>query len=50
MKILLDAYFDNNFGDDLFFATLKERYPQAKFYIFWDKDNTEVLQYNVHNV
>ncbi len=44
MKILLDAYFDNNFGDDLFFFILKERYAGAQFYIFWDKDNAEVLE------
>lgn len=35
MRILLDAYFDNNFGDDLFIDTLLCRYPDMTFYTFW---------------
>lgn len=37
MRILLDAYFDNNFGDDLFIDTLLKRYPEALFYVYWRK-------------
>jgi len=36
MKIILEAFFDNNFGDDLFINTVFNRYPQAEFYAFWD--------------
>lgn len=43
MRILLDAYFDNNFGDDLFADTLLTRYPQEQFYVFWDKAHPDVL-------
>ena len=44
MRILLDAYFDNNFGDDLFITTLLERYPDALFYAFWNKTHPAVLE------
>lgn len=44
MKILLDAYFDNNFGDDLFVSTILSRYPQAQFYVLWNKVHPQVLQ------
>lgn len=44
MRILLDAYFDNNFGDDLFISTILERYPAAQFFVFWNKDNPDVLK------
>lgn len=43
MRILLDAYFDNNFGDDLFVNILLERYPDDLFYVFWDKEQPRVL-------
>lgn len=43
MKILLDAYFDNNFGDDLFVSIILERYPNAQFYVFWNKQMPGVL-------
>lgn len=32
MKILLDAYYDNNFGDDLFIDIVTKRYPHHMFY------------------
>ena len=44
MRILLDAYFDNNFGDDLFISTLLERYPEELFYVFWNKVHPAVLE------
>lgn len=44
MRILLDAYFDNNFGDDLFADTLLSRYPEALFYAFWKKTPSSVLK------
>lgn len=34
MNILLDAYFDHNFGDDLFITILTQRYPQHRFFAF----------------
>ena len=32
MRIILDAYFDNNFGDDYFISTILRRYPNDIFY------------------
>lgn len=43
-RILVDAYFDNNFGDDLFFELLGKQYPDAMFYIFLDKNNPAVYE------
>ena len=34
MNILLDAYLDHNFGDDLFVTILTARYPEDRFFIF----------------
>lgn len=42
MRILLDAYFDNNFGDDLFIDLLLKRYSHALFYTFW-KDTPQCV-------
>lgn len=36
MNILLDAYFDQNFGDDLFVDTITKLYPEYKFYAFME--------------
>lgn len=36
MNILLDAYYDHNFGDDLFIFIITNRYPQHKFFSFLD--------------
>lgn len=44
MKILLDAYFDNNFGDDLFVDILLNRYPNDQFFVFWQWVTERVLQ------
>lgn len=33
MKILLNGYFHKNFGDDLFFHMIRERYKQHMFYV-----------------
>ncbi len=43
MKIILEAFFDNNFGDDLFINTIFNRYPNAEFYAFWDSLHPAVL-------
>ncbi len=43
MKIILEAFFDNNFGDDLFISTIFNRYPDAEFYAFWDTLHPAVL-------
>ena len=34
MKVLLEAYIDDNFGDDLFIKIICERYPTESFYLF----------------
>lgn len=34
MNILLDAYLDQNFGDDLFVETIVEMFPECRFYVF----------------
>lgn len=44
MKIILDAFFDNNFGDDFFISTILARYPQAEFYVFWNRVHPAVMQ------
>ena len=44
MKIILEAFFDNNFGDDLFIDTVFNRYPDAEFYAFWDTLHPAVLK------
>ena len=44
MKIILDAWFDNNFGDDLFINTVLNRYPDAEFYAFWNHAHLAVLK------
>lgn len=43
MRVFLDAYFDNNFGDDLFIDVLLKRYPKALFYTFWDDAPADVI-------
>ena len=43
MRIFLDAYFDNNFGDDLFIDLLLKRYPDVLFYTFWKKTPQNVV-------
>ena len=34
MNILLDAYFDHNFGDDLFISIVTKRYAEHRFFAF----------------
>ena len=43
MRIFLDAYFDNNFGDDLFIELLLKRYPDVLFYTFWKRTPQNVV-------
>ena len=33
MKILLNGYFHENLGDDLFYQLIARRYPQHQFYM-----------------
>ena len=49
MRILLDAYFDMNFGDDLFVKTVLSRYPDARFTVFWKKTPGKVLERALRN-
>lgn len=44
MNIILDAFFDNNFGDDLFITTVLHRYPKDSFYVFWNKVHPAVME------
>lgn len=44
MQILLDAYFDNNFGDDLFIDLLLKRYSKERFYTFWKSTKQSVFE------
>ena len=32
MKIFVNAYLENNLGDDLFFEILQNRYPNQEYY------------------
>lgn len=34
MKVFLDAYLNNNLGDDLMIQMVANRYPQHQFYIY----------------
>ena len=52
MKILLNGYFHENLGDDLFYHLIAQRYPQHTFYMpvhadhahaYTGKDNVKVL-------
>lgn len=45
MNILLDAYFDQNFGDDLFVDTITKLYPEYKFYAFMEYYPAEVQEW-----
>ena len=45
MNILLDAYFDQNFGDDLFVDTITKLYPEYKFYAFMEYYPMEVQKW-----
>ena len=33
MKIFVNAYLENNLGDDLFFEILQNRYPNQEYYL-----------------
>lgn len=37
-KYVVDAYFSNNFGDDLFLEILVKRYPEARFYFITNSE------------
>ncbi|MCM3665241.1 polysaccharide pyruvyl transferase family protein [Mesobacillus subterraneus] len=44
-KILVNAYYAKNLGDDLFLKILFDRYPQAEFYLLTaDKDYLKIFQ------
>lgn len=45
MNILLDAYLDKNFGDDLFVETITKLYPTYKFYAFMEYYPTEIQRW-----
>ena len=42
MNILLDAYFDNNFGDDIFIEVITSMFPRYRFYAFLEYYPEEV--------
>lgn len=45
MNILLDAYFDGNFGDDVFVQCITSRFPNYKFYTFLEHYPEEVCDW-----
>lgn len=45
MNILLDAYLDRNFGDDLFVDTITKMYPADKFYAFMEYYPAEIQEW-----
>ncbi len=45
MNILLDAYFDGNFGDDVFVQCITSRFPNYKFYAFLEHYPEEVCDW-----
>lgn len=45
MKVLLDAYYDHNFGDDLFISIVTSRYPQHQFFSFIDGCSLSVQEW-----
>ena len=53
MKIFVNAYLEQNLGDDLFFYILKNRYPQHTFYVlstFWNNEsNVKVYRNPIYN-
>lgn len=45
MNILLDAYFDHNFGDDLFISIVTRRYAEHRFFAFIGGCEASVCQW-----
>lgn len=45
MNILLDAYFDRNFGDDVFVKCITNKFPNDKFYAFLEYYPKEVCDW-----
>lgn len=45
MNILLDAYFDQNFGDDLFVDTITKLFPEYRFYAFMEYYSIEMQEW-----
>lgn len=45
MKILVDAYFNNNFGDDLLIYELIHSFPEHSFYLLDNENYASVLSY-----
>lgn len=53
MKIVLEAFVDNNFGDNLFVYIVASKYPEHTFYMFEKAEYREsyrILNENVENV
>lgn len=53
MKVYLDAYLFNNFGDDLFVEIVRKRYPNTQFYaisrFYKKKENVKVYSGRILN-
>lgn len=43
MNILLDAFYDLNYGDDLFIETVTGLFPECKFYSFLEYYPSDVI-------
>lgn len=48
MKILLNGYFHENLGDDLFFRMITQRYPQHQFYMPVHADHADAYRGNAN--
>jgi len=46
MKIFVNAYLENNLGDDLFFEILQNRYPNQEYYLL--SSSYKTTNKNVH--
>ena len=45
MNILLDAFYDLNFGDDIFIQTITDMFPKCKFYSFLEHYPLAVIEW-----
>lgn len=46
MKVLIDAYLEGNFGDDLLVYIICRRYKNVDFYIFADDEYKKTISIN----
>ncbi|MFD1040621.1 polysaccharide pyruvyl transferase family protein [Virgibacillus byunsanensis] len=49
-RVLVNAYFAQNLGDDLFLKVLFDRYPNAEFHLLTKNENYNIIFQNYSNV